>query len=322
MFLAAKSKYAILFGLSGLLIILTLLLPLAWGGKSKIVVGFSQMEYNNPWRIAETNSIKAEAQKRGYELKYTDAKGQVSKQILDVQFLVNQNIHYLILAPREYQGLAPALQIAKKAKIPVILIDRDAAGKPGEDYITLIASDFVWEGETAASWLAKATGYSARIVELTGTEGSSVARDRSAGFRNRIRSFPGMKIIASQNGDFARFTGQKAMESIIQTKGREITAVFAHNDEMAIGAIQALKAAGMIPGKDVVLVSIDGEQDALKAIIAGELGATVECDPRFGPKVFDVIEKHRRGEKIPVKIVNKDRFFDITNAKYFIEEAY
>lgn len=285
-------------------------------------VGFSQMENNNPWRIAETNSIKDEAAKRGIELVYTDAQSQTAKQVSDVEDMIAQKVDYILLAPREFEGLAPALQAAKAAKIPVILIDRAAAGTAGEDYVTLIASDFILEGQQAGEWLAKQTNGKANIVELTGTTGSSVARDRSDGFKQAISKYPDMKIIASQTGDFARANGQKVMENIIQAKGKEITAVYAHNDEMAIGAIQALKAAGMTPGKDVILISIDGEKDALKAIVAGELGATVECNPRFGPSAFDVIEKLQKGEKVPTSIVNPDRFFDKSNAEQFIDEAY
>ncbi|MCX8130616.1 MAG: substrate-binding domain-containing protein [Clostridia bacterium] len=288
----------------------------------KIKVGFSQMENNGPWRIAETNSIKEEAKKRGIELVYTDAQGQTAKQVSDVEDMIAQKVDYILLAPREFEGLAPALQSAKAAGIPVILIDRAAAGTAGEDYVTLIASDFILEGKQAGEWLAKTTNGKANIVELTGTAGSSVAKDRSDGFKEAISKYADMKIIASQTGDFARANGQKVMENIIQAKGKEITAVYAHNDEMAIGAIQALKAAGMKPGVDVIVVSIDGEKDALKAIVAGELGASVECNPRFGPSAFDVIEKLQKGEKVETKIVNPDRFFDKDNSAQFIEEAY
>lgn len=306
----------------GVIILPAFISIIVFGGGPRLKVGFSQMENNNPWRIAETNSIFHEAKKRNIELVYTDAKSQTAKQVADVKELIAQKVNYIILAPREYLGLAPALQAAKKAKIPVILIDRDAAGTPGVDYVTLLASDFIEEGERAAAWLVQKTNGKANIVELSGTIGSSVARDRSEGFRKVIRNYHGMKIIASETGEFIRVNGQKVMENIIQAKGTEITAIFAHNDEMAIGAIQALKAAGMTPGKDVVLVSVDGEKDALKAIVAGELGASVECNPRFGPQVFEVIEKHRKGDHIPPKIINKDRFFDSSNAKSFIEEAY
>lgn len=305
--------------------VVTLLVLFLFGnvrGEKKLKIGFSQMENNNPWRINETNEIRAEAEKRGYNLIYTDAHEQTQQQNADVLYLIGEKVDYLILAPREYDAFGAAFKAAQKAKIPVILVDRDAAGKPGVDYITLISSDFIREGERAAEWLVKKCKGRANIVELSGTAGSSVARDRAIGFRRVIGRYPQMKIIASQNAEFMRVPGQKVMEGIIQAKGRQITAVFAHNDEMAIGAIQALKAAGMIPGKEVILVSVDGEKDALKAIIAGELGATVECNPRFGKITFDVIEKHRRGEKIPTHIINPDRFFDSRNAKDFVDESY
>lgn len=296
----------------------------AKSSNGKIVVGFSQMESNNPWRIAETNSIMEEARKRAdrFDLVVTDAQGQTSKQVSDVEDLIAQRVDAIFLAPREFEGLAPALQAAKEARIPVFLIDREAAGVAGEDYIAFLGSNFVEQGRRAAEWLIKETNGKAGIVELTGTAGSSVARDRSQGFMNEIKQHPDMKIIASQTGDFSRAAGQKVMENIIQSKNREITAVYAHNDEMAIGAIQALKAAGLRPGQDVLIVSVDGEKDALKAIINGEMNITVESNPRFGPLAFDTLEKHLRKENIPTKIILEDRFFDRGNAEQFVEEAY
>lgn len=292
--------------------------------KGKIVVGFSQMENNNPWRIAETNSMREEAAKRGdrFEIVVTDAQGQTAKQVADVEDLIARRVDAIFLAPREFEGLAPALQAAREANIPVFLIDREAAGVAGTDYVAFLGSNFVEQGKRAADWLIKQTNGKAGIVELTGTAGSSVARDRAQGFLEQIKQHPGMQIIASQTGDFSRQAGQKVMENIIQAKGKEITAVYAHNDEMAIGAIQALKAAGLKPGQDVIIVSVDGERAALEAIIAGELGATVESNPRFGPLAFDTLEKYLRKEPIPNKIILEDRFFDASNARQFVSEAF
>ncbi len=292
--------------------------------KDKIVVGFSQMENNNPWRIAETNSLREEAARRGdrFEIVVTDAQGQTAKQVADVEDLIARRVDAIFLAPREFEGLAPALQAAKEANIPVFLIDREAAGVAGTDYVAFLGSNFVEQGKRAADWLIKQTNGKAGIVELTGTAGSSVARDRAEGFMAQIKQHPGMQIIASQTGDFSRQAGQKVMENIIQAKGKEITAVYAHNDEMAIGAIQALKAAGMKPGQDVIIVSVDGERAALEAIIANELGATVESNPRFGPLAFDTLEKYLRKEPIPTKIILEDRFFDASNARQFVSEAF
>jgi ribose transport system substrate-binding protein len=286
------------------------------------VVGFSQMESDNPWRIAQTKSLRDEAAKRGVQLVVTDAQGQTAKQVSDVEDLIARHVNLILLAPREFEGLAPALRAAKQAKIPVILVDREAAGTVGQDYVTFLGSNFIEQGRRAAEWLAKATGGKANIVELSLTPGSSVARDRGVGFREEMAKYPGMKIIASQTGDASRAKGERAMQNIAQSLGSQITAVYAHNDEMALGAIQALKAAGRHPGKDVIVVSIDGERAALEAITAGELGATVESNPRFGPLAFETIEQYRKGQSIPPKRILTDRLFDTSNAAQFVSEAY
>ena len=307
--------------------VLLLALALGIAGCAKkeddqFVVGFSQMESDNPWRIAQTQSLRDEAAKRGYQLVVTDAQGQTAKQVSDVEDLIARGVDVILLAPREFEGLTPALQAAKQANIPVILVDREAAGTPGTDFVTFLGSNFVEQGRRAAEWLAKETGGTAGIVELQGTPGSSVAADRAKGFHDEIAKHPGMKILASQTGNFSRATAQGVMQNVAQSLGKRITAVYAHNDEMALGAVQALKAAGLQPGTDVRIVSVDGQRAALEAITRGELGATVESNPRFGPLAFDTIEKLRRGEQIPPKILITDRFFDKTNAAQFTAEAY
>jgi ribose transport system substrate-binding protein len=291
-------------------------------GADKFVVGFSQMESDNPWRIAETKSLRDEAAKRGVDLVVTDAQGQTAKQVSDVEDLIARRVSVILLAPREFEGLAPALQAAKAAKIPVILVDRAAKGAPGTDYVTLLASNFVEQGQRAAEWLATATGGKAGIVELSGTPGASVAADRGQGFRDGIAKYPGMKILASQTGNFTRAQGERVMQNLAQSLGKQITAVYAHNDEMALGALQALKEAGRKPGQDVIVVSVDGQRAALEAINAGELGATVESNPRFGPLAFETIDKVRKGEQVPPKILLTDRLFDKKNAAQFVAEAY
>jgi ribose transport system substrate-binding protein len=289
---------------------------------SQFVVGFSQMESDNPWRLAETKSLKDEAAKRGIQLVVTDAQGQTAKQVADVEDLIARHVNVILLAPREFEGLVPALQAAKAAKIPVILVDRAAAGTAGQDYVTLLASNFVEQGRRAGEWLAAQTNGKATIVELSGTPGASVAIDRAKGFRDEIAKHPDMKIIASQTGNFSRAAAQGVMQNIAQSLGKQITAVYAHNDEMALGAVQALAAAGLKPGTDVKVVSVDGERAALEAIDRGELGATVESNPRFGPLAFDTIDKLRKGETLPPKILITDRFFDKSNAKQFVADAY
>jgi ABC-type sugar transport system substrate-binding protein len=293
------------------------------GGAKKMRVGFSQTEEDGPWRIAETNSMRAEAAKRGYDLVYTNARGATAQQVSDLEDIIAQRVDAIFLAPRESKGYEGPLQAAKQAGIPVFLIDRELEGpKAGDDYVTFIGSNFIEEGKRAGEWLAKQTSGKAGIVELLGTAGSSVANDRHQGFADAIKAFPDMKIITAQDGNFTRAQGQKVMESLIQAHGRAITAVYTHNDEMALGAIQALQAANMNPGRDVLVVSVDGQKSALEAINNGTMNATVECNPRFGPVAFDTLEKFKRGEKIEAKIINQDRFFDSTNAKQLVGEAF
>ena len=292
--------------------------------KDTYKVGFAQTESNNPWRIAQTRSMQEEAKKRGWQLLYTDAAGSAAKQVADVNSMIAQKVDAIFLAPREEKPLIPAVMAAKRAGIPVILLDRSvdpSLAKPGEDYITFIGSDFIEEGRRAGEWLTKTMNGKANIIELQGTTGSSPANDRRTGFANFIKNHPEMKIVASQSGDFARDKGRQVAETLLQSNPTA-NAIYAHNDEMAIGAIAALEAAGKKPGQDVTIVSIDGTRDALQAIIDGKMGATVECSPFFGPAAFDTLVRYANGETIPPKIINEDRFFDKTNASQFLAAAY
>ncbi|HEX8459651.1 MAG TPA: ABC transporter substrate-binding protein [Pyrinomonadaceae bacterium] len=294
------------------------------GGAGKKVIGFSQMEMDGPWRIAETDSIKSEAAKRPerYDLRVTVAQGDTAKQAANVEDLVAQRVDAIFLAPREKEGFEQSLQAAKDAGIPVILVDREANGTAGQDFVTVLKSDFIQQGRRAAEWLAKASNGKANIVELRGTSGASVTVDRGQGFREELAKHPEMKIIHEQTAEFNRAKARDVMSNIIQARGKEITAVYAHNDEMALGAIQALEAAGMKPGTDVLIVSIDGQKSALQAIIDGRMNVTIESNPRFGPLAFSTLEKFWAGEKLPPVIGVEDRLFDKTNAAQFLGEAY
>ena len=292
--------------------------------KDKYKVGFAQTESNNPWRLAQTASMKGEAEKLGWQLVYTDAAGSAAKQVADVNSMIAQGVDVIFLAPREEKPLIPAVMAAKKAGIPVILLDRNvdqSLAKAGEDYVTFIGSDFVQEGQRAGDWLVKATGGKAVIIELEGTTGASPANDRKKGFDDVIAKNPGMKIVASQTGDFNRDKGRQVAETLLQAHP-DATVVYAHNDEMAIGAISAIEAAGKKPGKDIIIVSIDGEKDALQAIVDGKLGASVECNPRFGPKAYQTAMSYAKGDKIPGKIINPDQFYDSANAAASLPAAY
>jgi ABC-type sugar transport system substrate-binding protein len=287
-------------------------------------VGFAQSESNNPWRLAETASMQDEAKKLGYQLVYTDAASSAAKQASDVNSMIAQGVDVIFLPPREDKPLVPAIMNAKKAGIPVFLIDRDVdhtLARPGEDYVTFIGSDFVEEGQRVAAWLAKALNDKAKILEIEGTTGSSPANDRKKGFDDEIKKFPGMMILASQSGDFSRDKGRQVAETLLEAHP-EAMAIYAHNDEMALGAIAALEAVGKKPGKDVLVVSIDGEKDGVQAIIEGKLAASCECNPRFGPKAFATMKEYAAGDKIPPYIKNEDKFYDSTNARQVLASAF
>jgi galactofuranose transport system substrate-binding protein len=293
--------------------------------KDSYKVGFAQTESNNPWRIAETKSMQDQAAECGWEtLVYTDAAGSAAKQVADVNSMIAQGVDIIFLAPREEKPLIPAVMNAKRAGIPVILLDRNVdqnVAKAGTDYVTFIGSDFVDQGRRAAEWLVEATGGKAKIIELEGTVGSSPANDRKKGFDETVAKHPGMEILASQSGDFARDKGRQVMETLLQAHP-DVTAVYAHNDEMAVGAIAALEAAGRKPGEDVLVVSIDGTRDAMKAIAAGKMGATVESSPFFGPIACETMKEYAAGEEIPAWVKVEDRIFIKENAEAHIPDAY
>lgn len=292
--------------------------------KDKYKVGFAQTESNNPWRIAQTNSMKAEAEKLGFQLVYTDAAGSAAKQVADVNSMIAQGVDVIFLAPREEKPLIPAVMAAKKAGIPVILLDRSvdpSLAKAGEDYLTFIGSNFVEEGKRVAEWLAKNANGKSKIIELEGTTGSSPANDRKKGFDDAIKAAGGFEIVASQTGDFARDKGRQVAEALLQAHP-DADVIYAHNDEMAIGAIAALEAAGKVPGKDVLVLSIDGGKEAVQAVVDGKIAAVVECNPRFGPKAFETMMRYAKGEKIDPLIINDDKFYDASNAAAELANAY
>ena len=290
---------------------------------SGYTVAFSQNASNNPWRLAETASMKDEASKQGVKLTVTDANNEQSKQIADIKGLIAQKPDVLFVAPITEQ-IANVIKAAAAAKIPVFLLDRDvdhAVAKPGQDYVSVLQSDFIQEGKRAAVQMAKATKGKAKIIELEGTTGASPAIDRKKGFDDAIKQCKGMKIVSSQDGDFTRAKGQSVAETLLQSHP-DATAIYAHNDEMALGAIAAAKAIGRQPGKDIQIVSIDGEKDGLKAVAAGDLYATVECSPRFGTKAFQALKDYAASKPIPTLIINSDQLFDKANAADNVDKAY
>ncbi|MEA9393357.1 galactofuranose ABC transporter, galactofuranose-binding protein YtfQ [Acerihabitans sp. TG2] len=271
-----------------------------------LTVGFSQVGSESGWRAAETSVAKTEAQKRGITLKIADGQQKQENQIKAVRSFIAQGVDAIFIAPVVQTGWEPVLEEAKSAKIPVFLLDRAIKVRDNSLYLTVVTADNVYEGQLIGDWLVKTVGKKpCNVVELQGTVGASVAIDRKKGFAEAIAKAPNIKIIRSQSGDFTRSKGKEVMESFIKAEnnGKNICMVFAHNDDMVIGAIQAIKEAGLKPGKDILTGSIDGVPDIYKAMLAGEANANVELTPNMAGPAFDALEKYKKDGTVPPKII-------------------
>ncbi|HSD39147.1 MAG TPA: ABC transporter substrate-binding protein [Rhodocyclaceae bacterium] len=300
--------------------------PGVFAADKKITLGFSQVGAESEWRSANTVSIKDAAKKAGFDLKFSDAQQKQENQIKAIRSFIAQKVDVIAFSPVVESGWETVLKEAKAAKIPVVLTDRSVDVKDDSLYVSFIGSDFTEEGRKAGRWVVDkfkdATG-DVNIVELQGTVGSAPAIDRKKGFEEIIKSNAKLKVIRSQTGDFTRAKGKEVMEAFLKAEGKKINVLFAHNDDMAIGAIQAIEEAGMKPGKDIIIVSIDGVKGAFEAMIAGKLNVTVECSPLLGPQLMDVVKKVKAGESVPKRIVTQESIFPMeVAAKEFPSRKY
>ena len=292
----------------------------------KIVLGFSQVGAESEWRSANTQSVKDAAAKAGIDLKFSDAQQKQENQIKAIRSFIAQKVDVISFSPVVESGWETVLKEAKAAKIPVVLTDRSVDVKDTSLYVTMIGSDFVEEGRKAGRWVLeryKNTTTDVNIVELQGTVGSAPAIDRKKGFEEIIKANPKIKIIRSQTGDFTRAKGKEVMEAFLKAEGKKINLLYAHNDDMAIGAIQAIEEAGLKPAKDIVIVSVDAVKGAFEAMIAGKLNVTIECSPLLGPQLMDVVKKVKAGQSVPKRIVTIEGIFPMeTAAKEFPNRKY
>ncbi|MDH2327171.1 ABC transporter substrate-binding protein [Cereibacter sp. SYSU M97828] len=256
-----------------------------------MTVGFSQIGSESGWRAAETTVTQQEAETRGIDLKFADAQQKQENQIKAIRGFIAQGVDAILIAPVVATGWDAVLEEAKEAEIPVVLLDRQIEA-PEELYLTAVTSDQVYEGKVAGDWLVGEVGDAdCNVVELQGTTGSSPAINRKAGFEQALEGHDNIRITRSQTGDFTRTKGKEVMESFIKAEGggANICAVYAHNDDMAVGAIQAIKEAGLNPGTDIKIVSIDAVPDIFLAMAEGEANATVELTPNMAGPAFDAL---------------------------------
>ena len=285
------------------------------GGNGKITMGFAQVGAESGWRTANTKSIQQSAKDAGITLKFSDAQGKQENQIKAIRSYIQQKVDVIAFSPVVETGWDAVLQEAKRAKIPVILTDRAVKVSDDSLYETFLGSDFVKEGRLVGEWLVQNASTSdvngdgnINVVQIEGTTGSAPAIDRKTGFENAIKAEPKIKVIASQTGDFTRDGGKQVMETFLKTQ-KNIDVLFAHNDDEGLGALEAIKAAGKTPGKDIKIMTIDAVHDGLTALSKGEFNFVAECSPLLGPQLMDLAKQVVNGKKVPKRVVTKETTF-------------
>jgi ABC-type sugar transport system substrate-binding protein len=289
----------------------------ASGSDKKVTLGFAQVGAESGWRTANTESIKASATEAGFDLKFSDAQQKQENQIKAIRSYIQQKVDAIAFSPVVESGWDTVLKEAKDAGIPVFLTDRAVDSKDTSLYVTFIGSDFVEEGRRAGQWLSdkfKDATEDVNIVELQGTTGSAPAIDRKAGFEEIIKGNSKLKVIASQTGDFTRAKGKEVMQSFLKAH-KDIDVLYAHNDDMALGAIQAIEAAGLKPGEDIIIISVDGVKDGFIAASEGKINFIVECNPLLGPQLMQAVNDVLAGKEIDKRIVTEEGVFTSEEAK-------
>jgi ABC-type sugar transport system substrate-binding protein len=290
--------------------------PCAFAQK-KITLGFAQVGAESAWRTANTDSIKSAAKDAGIDLKFSDAQQKQENQIKAIRSFIAQKVDVIGLSPVVESGWDTVLQEAKAAHIPVILTDRAVDSKDTSLYVTFMGSDFIEEGRRAGKWLLdfeKGKPGPINIVELQGTVGSAPAIDRKKGFADTIAGDSRLKIIRSQTGDFTLAKGKEVMEAFLKAEGKNINVLYAHNDDMALGAIQAIEEAGLKPGVDIVVISIDGTKGAFEAMAAGKQNVVVECNPLLGPQLMQAAKDVVAGKTLPKRILTNETVYTASQA--------
>ncbi|WP_349899656.1 ABC transporter substrate-binding protein [Parafrigoribacterium soli] len=282
-----------------------------------IVVGFAQVGAESGWRTANTKDIKSSFKDAGIQLKFSDAQQKQENQIKAIRSYIQQRVDVIAFSPVVESGWDTVLKEAKAAKIPVVLTDRAVDSKDTSLYVTFLGSDFVKEGKEAGDWAVneyKDATDTVPIIQLEGTTGSAPALDRTSGFADAIAANPKLKIVASQTGDFTRSGGKQVMEALLKSHP-EVKLVWAQNDDMGLGAIEAIEAAGKVPGKDIKIITADATHDGLQAAADGKINFVVECNPLMGKQLIEIVKKITAGDSLPKRIVTDETTFTSAQAK-------
>ena len=282
-------------------------------------MGFAQTGSESGWRSANTESMKtAFSEENGFELTFNAADNDPAAQIAAVRSFINQGVDAIVIAPIVEDGWDDVLQEAADADIPVILEDRTVTSSD-DLYASWVGLDFKKEGVTAGEWAAETFGDTpTNMVVLEGTTGSAPANDRAEGFAEAIEG-TGIKTLDSQTGNFTRADGKTVMEGFLQKYGSDIDLLYAHNDDMALGAIDAIEAAGLVPGEDIQIVSIDAVKDGMQALVDGKINFIVECNPLLGELAAGLVKDVLAGTEVEKAYYVEDQSFTQEQAAEVID---
>lgn len=280
---------------------------------SAILLGFSQLGSESAWRIGNTKDIEDQANAYGVSLMLENANQKQENQIAAIRRFIAYKVDVIAFSPIVEEGWDNVLQEAKDAGIPVILVDRDVNTKKQGLTACLIGADFYQEGVMAAQYLIRKADKlgleHVNIVEITGTSNSTPMRQRQAGFMDTIKDDERMNVLESIDGDFLKSRGAQCMKHLIEEYGDEIDVVYSHNDEMTLGALPIIEDAGIEPGRDVIIISIDGGQDAIDVLKSGKINCVVECTPKLGKEVMETALKLKAGETVDQVIHPTEQMF-------------
>ena len=278
-----------------------------------LLLGFSQIGTESAWRIGNTRDIEEAAEKKGISLMLENANQKQENQIAAIRRFIAYQVDVIAFSPIVEDGWDNVLEEAKIAGIPVILVDRDISTEKEGLTSCLIGADFYKEGFMAGEYLvrkADSLGLEhVNIVEITGTTNSTPMRQRQAGFMDAIAGDERMTVLESIDGDFLKSRGAENMRYLLETYGEDIDVVYSHNDEMTLGALPEIENAGFVPGKDMIIISIDGGQEAIDVLKKGKINCVVECTPKLGKILMETAVKLKAGESVQDIIHPEEQIF-------------
>ncbi len=316
----ARNHAARVFGVAATAALAVALSGCAGGGEQAasgpkdagdIVVGFAQVGAESGWRTANTKDIQRAFEDAGIELKFSDAQQKQENQIKAIRSYITQQVDVIAFSPVVETGWDAVLKEAKDAGIPVVLTDRAVDSEDDTLYESFLGSDFIEEGKKAGQWVVDEYADQTEpveIIQLEGTTGAAPAIDRAEGFAEVVGADEKFQVVASQTGDFTRAGGKQVAEALLKSNPG-VDLIYAHNDDMGLGAIEAIEAAGMVPGQDIKIVTVDAVKDGMTALSEGKINFIVECSPLLGDQLVDIVTKVVAGEDVEKRIITEETTF-------------